>query len=177
MATGVIKNKDFLTGSNSSLFLVCLLSEGLHICFILYQTYLRRDLSTGWTGPIAVHPHPILSQELLQVHVLELEQTPITWQGPLPQQRAQEGGLGVGPQRIGPKGSSDPSGPSSIDTQWVLIRVQGLVFVWREGKSVRFFHFDPEWGCILVVKNTFWERIIQFVPPPCPCCVKGQKER
>lgn len=150
MATSLINNKDLLKSSNSSLFLVCLLYEdgiyyqSLQICFSLYLKYLRRDLSTGGTGPIAVHPHPILGQELLQVHVLELEQTSITWQGPLPQQRAQEGGLGVGPQRVGPKGSSNPAGPSSIDTQRVLIRVQGLVFVWGEGKSVRCFHFDPK---------------------------------
>lgn len=57
----------------------------------LHQSYLGRDLGAGGAGPIAVHPHPVLGQELLQVHVLQLEQASITRQGPLPQQGAQEG--------------------------------------------------------------------------------------
>lgn len=59
-------------------------------------THLRWDLGTGGTGPVAVHPHPVLGQELLQVHVLELEQASVTRQGPLPQHGAQESRLGVG---------------------------------------------------------------------------------
>lgn len=58
---------------------------------LLCQTCLRWDLGASGTGSIAVHPHPILGQKLLQVHVLKLEQASITWQGPLPKQRAQEG--------------------------------------------------------------------------------------
>lgn len=61
------------------------------VVFDLHLFYLRGDLGSSRAGPIAVHPHPILSQELLQVHVLQLEQASITRQGPLPQQRAQEG--------------------------------------------------------------------------------------
>lgn len=63
----------------------------------LVETHLRWDLGTGGTGPVAVHPHPVLSQKLLQVHVLKLEQASITRQGPLPQHGAQESRLGVGP--------------------------------------------------------------------------------
>ena len=62
-----------------------------HVVFPIYWTCLRRDLGTGGAGPIAVHPHPILSQELFQVHVLKLKQASITWKGPLPEQRTQEG--------------------------------------------------------------------------------------
>ncbi len=58
---------------------------------VLHQSYLGRDLGAGGAGPIAVHPHPVLGQELLQVHVLQLEQASITREGPLPQQGAQEG--------------------------------------------------------------------------------------
>lgn len=61
------------------------------------ETNLRGDLGTGGTGPVAVHPHPVLSQKLLQVHVLKLEQAPVTGQGPLPQHGPQERRLGVGP--------------------------------------------------------------------------------
>lgn len=60
------------------------------------QTDLRRDLGTGGTGPVAVHAHPVLGQELLQVHVLKLEQASVTGQGPLPQHGTQERRLGVG---------------------------------------------------------------------------------
>lgn len=63
----------------------------VEVSFGLHRSYLRRDLGAGGAWPIAVHPHPVLRQELLQVHVLQLEQASIARQGPLPQQRAQEG--------------------------------------------------------------------------------------
>lgn len=56
----------------------------------LHQPYLGGDLGPGGAGPVVVHAHPVLSEELLQVHVLQLEQASVTGQGPLPQQRAQE---------------------------------------------------------------------------------------
>ena len=80
-----------------------------------------------------MHPHPVLGQELLQVHVLKLEQASITRQGPLPQQRAQEGRLGERPDGAGPEGSCHPAGPAAVGPQRVFIRVQGLVFVWGGG--------------------------------------------
>lgn len=100
-----------------------------NICYPVghcHYSYLGRDLGAGGAGSIAVHPHPIFSQKLFQVHVLQLEQTPITRQGPLPQQGAQEGRLGAGTQRS--RRSPQPIGPA-IHTQRVLIGVQGLVFV------------------------------------------------
>lgn len=78
--------------------------------------YLRGDLGAGRARSIAVHPHPILSQELLQVHVLELEQASVTWQRPLPQQWPQKGWLGVGPKWARAWGSSHPTGTPGVDT-------------------------------------------------------------
>lgn len=119
-------------------------------------SYLGRNLGASRAGPVAVHPHPIFSQEFLKIHVLELKQPSVTRQGPLPQQRTQEGGLGVGSQWARARGSSHPSGPSSIDTQRVFIGVQGLVFVWRGGKVRRLtlcclkqLCFDTNRGCFM----------------------------
>lgn len=80
-----------------------------------------------------MHPHAVLGQELLQVHVLELEQAAVARQGSLPQQWTQEGRLGVGPQRAGAQVSSGAAGSPAVDAQRVLIGVQGLVLVWGGG--------------------------------------------
>lgn len=93
------------------------------------STRLRWDLGAGGTGPVTVHPHAILGEELLQVHVLQLEQASIARQGSLPQQGTQEGRLGVGSQRARAQVSSGAAGAAAVDAQRVLIRVQGLVLV------------------------------------------------
>lgn len=98
-----------------------------------HRTDLRWDLGTGGTGPVAVHPHAVLGQELLQVHVLELEQAPVAGQGPLPQHGPQEGRLGVGAQRAGAQAPPNAGGAPGVDAHRVLVGVQGLVFVWSGG--------------------------------------------
>lgn len=82
-----------------------------------------------------MHAHPILSQELLQIHVLQLEEASVAWKGPFPQQWPQEGRLGVGSQRTGSWGPSRPAGASVVDAQRVFIRVLRLVFVWRKRRK------------------------------------------
>lgn len=115
--------------------------------FGVLRSYLRGDLGAGGAGPVTVHPHPVLGQKLLQVHVLQLEQASVTRQGPLPQQRPQESWLGVGPQCAGARGPSRPAGPSGTDTHRVFVWIQGLVFVWRGGRTKRLLLLR---GCVVL---------------------------
>lgn len=128
----------------------------VHPAVSCVQPHLGGDLSAGGAGPVTVHPHPVLGQELLQVHVLQLEQASVAGQGPLPQQGAQEGRLGVGPQGAGARGSTDSTGPPSTDAQRVLIRVQGLVFVWAGRRK------NKEFVILNVISSRYQKRL---------CCV------